>query len=533
MRSALRVVLLVILLAVPLALSSRRPTVAAPPSPSSTAASPATADDAPTALLVQLAPAAAHRLAAAMTVQAVGGVVEAREQSIGVVRYRFADPASAAAALDLLRQDPGVASVSPLYVAHALTVPPPAVLFWQPYESLYMDAIHLRDAWAQGTGSPSVVVAVVDTGVNYRLPSVAQHDYKNYVELAGALGNDNDGSGCAYDVDGCNFVHPSTATGVGVGCPVQDSYFGRVDPYASTPNNDVFDDDYRSPNHGTAMASVVAAGPQDWHQGDPSFVGVAWRTSVLAVKVLDCHAEGNVDDIAAGVQYAMDRGSRVINLSLGFCPPAGYDATADPLRAAVERALARGIVVVASAGQYTTGLPDGASNCPTTMLPAAYPGVVSVGAARVMEDGSIVRGDWTRLQPDGRSVEWKSPAAGHIDIAAPGVGVLGQWMQYDPATGKPVLCALVGPCPTPFPGLYFGTSPAAAVVSGVVALMLARNPTLRPADVVRILRQTAQSYVAGDAPGWAGAGVIDAAAAVVAVPPAAGFGQAGGVAHQP
>jgi len=93
--------------------------------------------------------------------------------------------------------------------------------------------------------------------------------------------------------------------------------------------------------------------------------GVAWDASVLPVKVLDEDGVGTDASVAAGITWAADHGATVINLSLGGPQPS------DVLRQAVDYALARDVVVVAAAGN------DGHR---TPSYPAAYPGVVAVGA---------------------------------------------------------------------------------------------------------------------------------------------------------
>ncbi|MCO5168344.1 MAG: S8 family serine peptidase [Planctomycetes bacterium] len=192
--------------------------------------------------------------------------------------------------------------------------------------------------------------------------------------------------------------------------------------------------------HGTAMAGIIAA------EGDngEGVVGVAYGARVLPIKVADAMGVASVADVAAGIDLAIQRGARVINLSMGT--PVGSQALLD----AVNRALNAGVVVVASAG-----------NDPVhhTMFPAAYPGVVSV----------------TVLGPDGE-LGYEAAISDRVDVGAPGE-------------------EMVTTLPGGVYGFVAGSSASAAFASGVAALVAARDPTLSGAQVAQVLRH-AQTPVA-------------------------------------
>lgn len=186
--------------------------------------------------------------------------------------------------------------------------------------------------------------------------------------------------------------------------------------------------------HGTAMAGIIAA------EGNNAegIVGVAFNAQLLPIKVADAMGVASVADVAAGIDLALQRGARVINLSMGT--PVGSQA----LLTAVNRALAAGVVVVASAG-----------NDPVhhEMFPAAYPGVLS----------STVLSDQGEL--------------GYEAVIAEGVDV-----------GAPVE-ETVTTLPGDVYGFVGGSSAAAAYTSGVAALVASRDPTLTGAQVAQIVRQ--------------------------------------------
>lgn len=148
--------------------------------------------------------------------------------------------------------------------------------------------IDAPEAWGIVTGSASILIAVVDTGVDYAHPDL------------------NDGR-VRTDIDR-DFVHS--------------------------------DDDARDDQgHGTHVAGIIAAAANG-----VGTVGVLWQASILPVKVLDAQGSGSADQVAQGVQYAADQGARIINLSLGS--PACSQTLAD----AVNYAFDRGAIIVAAAG---------------------------------------------------------------------------------------------------------------------------------------------------------------------------------------
>jgi hypothetical protein len=155
----------------------------------------------------------------------------------------------------------------------------------------------------------------------------------------------------------------------------------------------------------------------------------------------DVRGTGSAADIAAGIRYAVDHGARVLNLSLGGTTDTQVE------RDAIAYAISQGAVVVAAMG-----------NCPACgdSFPAAYPDVVAVGAINQADQ----RAPWSQFGP-------------HIDVAAPGVGVLSTVWDNGYATMQ-------------------GTSMAAPHVSGVAALILSCNSNLTGAQAADIIRQTAR-----------------------------------------
>jgi subtilisin family serine protease len=255
---------------------------------------------------------------------------------------------------------------------------------------------------------------------------------------------------------GVDLDHPDLAARI---LPGRDIVNGDDDPA----------DDY---GHGTQVSGVAAA---DTDNGR-GVAGAAWGASIIPIKVLDGDGFGTDADIAAGVTYAADRGATVVNLSLGG--PGESAALAE----AVNYALARGSVVVASSGNDGVSVPS---------YPAAYAGVIAVGAT-----------DW-----DG-NLTWWSNWGSWVDVAAPG------WMIT--STGQ-----APGPQERYVGGLYraaVGTSFSAPLVSGLAALLRARNPDWTPAEVKARIEATARDAGPRGIDEFYGHGVIDALSAFGGAP---------------
>jgi Subtilase family len=232
---------------------------------------------------------------------------------------------------------------------------------------------------------------------------------------------------------------------------------------AVTANFESSTESERPHMHGTGMAGAIAS--------RRNLVGVAPEVGLLTVRAFSSRAndvEGTTFNILKGLDWAATEKARVVNMS--FAGPS------DPrLRDALQKAYARGMVLIAAAGNAGPRSPP--------LFPAAYPDVIAVTATN-SNDGLFAGAN----------------RGNYIAVAAPGVEVL---------------------APAPDGGYQFttGTSVAAAEVSGVAALLLDRNPSLTPAEVRRILMATAKDLGPKGRDREFGAGLVDALAAVNAVKP--------------
>nr|WP_255622803.1 S8 family serine peptidase [Tessaracoccus sp. OS52] len=218
-------------------------------------------------------------------------------------------------------------------------------------------------------------------------------------------------------------------------------------------------------DHGTKVTSLIAAGRPDGQPIDvrTDFAGIAPDASIVSYRVLSTSGNGDSDDerdtldaTIAAVRNATELGVDVINLSQAA---GGGDPLIPQYESAIQQALAAGIVVVAAAGNADQGLSGAA-------FPASFDGVISVGM--------VDRTDAPHpLSYPGRTVS----------VGAPGADL----MALLPSTSREN-AAYTNQA---YEGGVLGTSFAAPIVSGVVALMLEANPDLTPEQVKQRLQVTA------------------------------------------
>lgn len=236
--------------------------------------------------------------------------------------------------------------------------------------------------------------------------------------------------------------------------------------------------DHAWARHGTAMAGIIA-GRGHGAGGSDGVLGVAPGARILPVRVIleasdPARARARQSRgtaLADGIRWAADHGADVINLSLGddsesAHPEAGEDA-------AIQYALRKGAVVVASSG-------NGGEKGDHVSYPAAYPGVIAVAAVdRYGTHAAFSTRRW------------------YTTVSAPGVDI-------------------VVPAPDRQYYVEWGTSAAAAFVSGAVALVRAAHPGLTPAQVKRLLMDTARGGSGSGHDDARGYGIVDPAAAIEA-----------------
>lgn len=343
--------------------------------------------------------------------------------------------------------------VEPNLIYSASAVPNDPVF---PYQWHYAN-INLPQAWDVTTGSASAVVAVIDTGVLVDHP-----------ELSPNL------------VPGYDFISDPGISGDGDG----------IDSNPDEP----FEDLDETFSHGSHVAGTIAAASNNGRGG----AGVAWNAKVMAVRALGLGGDGTLYDLLQAMRYAAgasnDSGKvpatpvRIVNMSLGSTTYS--QAIADTV-ALVRR---KGRIMVAAAGNEGVDTPE---------YPAAYPGVISVGATGQDDSRAPYSNYGTTLDvvAPGGDMSQDSDGDGNPD------GVISSGVVYN--DGEPSYTEL----------LAEGTSMATPHVAGVIALMKSVNPGLTPDGLDYLIAQGSITRQLGAGNGRNddfGFGIIDAALAVSA-----------------
>jgi subtilisin family serine protease len=228
--------------------------------------------------------------------------------------------------------------------------------------------IDAPEAWNTTTGSRSVVVAVIDTGMDYNHPDLAANTWRNPGEVAGD-GIDNDRNGFIDDVRGWDFA-----------------------------NNDAnpMDDN----GHGSHVSGTIGAVGNN----GVGVVGVNWQVSIMPLKFLDAAGSGSTSAAIAAINYATrmrrDFGINVVATNNSW----GGGGLSTALRDAVDAGAGAGILFVAAAGNESN------NNDATPSYPASHPGtsVISVAAT----------------DRSNRLATFSNYGATSVDLAAPGAAIL-------------------------------------------------------------------------------------------------------------
>jgi serine protease AprX len=271
--------------------------------------------------------------------------------------------------------------------------------------------------------------------------------------------------------------------------------------------NEVPSDDY---GHATHVAGLIAG---NGSLSDGARMGIAPGAHLIGLKVLDGWGHGHVSDVIAAIDYAIDLRDaynvRIVNLSVGAGVYESYEH--DPLALAARRAVEAGLVVVAAAGNLGRG-EDGDTQYASITSPANAPWVLTVGAST--HQGTVRRSDDAVAPFSSRGPTWIDFSA-KPDIVAPGVGLESladpHSLLYD-TLGDYLLDGSRRGGHRPYLSMS-GTSMAAPVVTGAVALMLEANPSLTPNAVKALLQYTAQPLPDGEVLAQ-GAGLVNIAGAV-------------------
>ncbi len=301
-------------------------------------------------------------------------------------------------------------------------------------EQWSLKRIEAPAAWRNVLAADKVLVAVLDSGVNQLNPDILPNLWRNESELSGTQLQDDDGNGVEDDFFGASF-----SSGNVTRCLVP----------GTTPKTNICD----TFGHGTAVASVLGAVANNGY----GMAGVAPNVVMIPIKISDtwsqpCDAAGCsiLSDIHNAVHYAEKSGAQVINLSWGA------DQKSATLAAKIASLKAE-IVFVAAAGNEGDDIGPGAGKHVFFPASSGLPNVLPVGSSSMMGDAVYLNSNF---------------GAPH-QIFSPGVDILVWRDESDPSL--PMLT---------------GTSFAAPMVSGAVAMLKSKASSWSAAEIIDYLVQS-------------------------------------------
>lgn len=312
--------------------------------------------------------------------------------------------------------------------------------------------IDAPEAWQISQGSTKVVIADIDTGIDYTHQDLYLNLWINQAEIPTGLNladTDNDGLVTFRDLNNVansGKVADSNANGYIDGKDILVNWSDGVDAGKNgyiddligwnfvNNTNDPFDDN----GHGTHTAGTIGAVGNN----GIGYAGVSWQVQIMALKFMDARGSGDLADAAEAIRYAADNGARASNNSWGYTG----GKTTDAIAQAISYAGTKGHLVIAAAGN------DGRNN--DTNAKRNYP--ASFTFTNIIAVAATDNKD--------KKASWSNYGKVNVDLAAPGVGI---WSTY--------------------PGNYYssmsGTSMATPHVTGAAALLWAVNPNLTAAQV--------------------------------------------------
>lgn len=418
------------------------------------------------------------------------GVAQKRTRSLsrGAIQVvRVPDGQDYHAALARLAADPAVAAAGPNVIKRASEFVPNDPLFLgaadNTTEGLQDPAaknnqwallqIGAHDAWDITKGESSIIVAVIDTGVNLDHEDLQGRLWVNSDEIAGNS-TDDDGNGFVDDRSGWDFSTWDEGTQSG----------GDSDP--TDPSGQVV-------SHGTATSSIVGARGNNG-LGITGVAGGDSSSNGCRVMTLRVGTDSNitVDAEIGAIDYAIDNGAKIISMSFGGA------SGGPPEEAAINRAWNAGLLVLAAAGNIGQGNEDGSGN-PLVDLPAGFANCMAVGATTVFSSQGVTGS--TSIIPE--TLANYSKTGPELDICAPGTHIMACANEVSGYTNT-------------LSRQFTGTSAATPVVAGAAALVWSATPSLTNAQVRSALESSAVDLGAAGKDEDYGSGRVDVLAALPA-----------------
>ena len=351
----------------------------------------------PGELLVKYRPSLSA--AAALHYQTHWGVSSVRRfKTIGVQHVRLPDDMTVEEALEVYRSDPDVEYAEPNYYCYATATFPNDPLFanlWGLNNGGDND-IDAPEAWDITTGSPNVVVAVIDSGVDYNHPDLAANIWVNSDEAIGDANGDGFPGIQGLDDDGDGLVDEDSQDrqpgdpGYTNDLKDDDDENGYNDDIRGWDFVDNDNDPMDSDDHGTHVAGTIAAVGNN----SVGITGVCWAAKIMALRFLDAFGLGTTDKAISAIDYANDKGAHIINNSWGG------GGSSQALKDAIDASPA---LVVCAAGN------DGTNNDSTPFYPASYTSANIIAVAATDQN-------------DNRA-SFSNYGLTSVDVAAPGTNI--------------------------------------------------------------------------------------------------------------
>lgn len=446
-----------------------------------------------------------------------------------------ADPRQAAASLRAL---PGVLQATPDPIVRINDTIPCDPFFkddddpssepCDPTEDLDCDASELLDqwglfkvgapqAWDVQRGRPEVVIAVIDSGLDFDHDDLWGNIWTNSKDPPDGV--DNDGNGFVDDVHGADFCGDS------VGDPFTD------DPASQDSNPDIpkggewvedpeafpfevrYDGDPAVGDaidndgdlflidagvfHGTFVAGVAAAMTDNINPvtGEcEGIAGTAWNCKIMPLRVINAEGWGFGSDAAAAIIYAADNGAHVINCSWGISLDSEDPSVLEEVAViadAIRYAVSKGVIVVAAAGNGG----DVGSGVTGLDFPAVMKEVISVGSSNWLDQRSEFSSTalFGEVPDNGVDDDGNGWVDDVLDVVAPGELI---WSTYVLSAYEGLLFLILDPEAGDLTGedtymIADGTSFSTPLVSGYVGLILSQNPGATLSQVRETLRSNA------------------------------------------
>ena len=271
-------------------------------------------------------------------------------------------------------------------------------------------------AWATTTGNDKLVVAVLDTGVDYTHEDLVENMW----------------------------VRPATMA------PYHDNELGTIDDLNGFNAIDSAADPMDDNGHGTHCAGIIGAEGEN----NLGIAGVNWKVQIMPLKFLNAGGSGSTKDAIEAINYVINRKKAGVNIRI-ISASWGSTQKSRALGDVIRKAYENDILFVAAAGNSSV------DNDRTPHYPSSYPNVISVAA----------------LDRNDQLASFSNFGVKSVMIGAPGVDILSTWLgnEYEEKSG---------------------TSMATPVVSGVAALILAKNPRMSVEDLHKRLMDSTDPIVA-------------------------------------